>query len=227
MSNYPQKILDYIRDGQNAGFGSPKLNPQVIERLKSINIECDGYHGYLPLKEEGKYLNIGCGYDHRKGYINIDINQGMKPDIIASALDIDTLFESNSITGIVMIHCFQTLYFWEALDFLKKSLYILEPGGRLLLQQQNFGRIMKAMHNHPTLNGSEYMNVINGLYGVDMTLEGHKLIYPTTKFGWLLEFLISQLSIIGFVHIDAVDVEPEDWKPAWKDVIIVGEKKNG
>lgn len=226
MVNYSQAVIDYIRNGQNMEFGTPKLNPYTVEQLKTLNIECDGYHGYLPIENGGKYLNIGCGFDHRKGYVNIDIDPDMEPDILMQAADLEKTFEPNSIDGIVMIHMFQLLHLWEALDFMKMAFNVLKSNGRLLLQQQNFTRIINAISKYNFMtNENLFMNIMNGLYGLDMKLEQSRYKYPMTQFCWPARSLVAEMTRIGFRNISAVDIEPEDLQPGWKDVLIVGTKE--
>lgn len=47
-------------------------------------------------------LNIGCGYDKRKGYINMDITNDVKPDVVHNLLNIPYPFEDNAFDYILM-----------------------------------------------------------------------------------------------------------------------------
>jgi hypothetical protein len=44
-------------------------------------------HGTRPMNR----INIGCGYDHRPGYLNVDMDAACKPDMLITDKEFSTL----------------------------------------------------------------------------------------------------------------------------------------
>ena len=56
-------------------------------------------------------LNLGCGNDHKpkeEGWLNIDINQDVNPDIVAD-LNLPIEIEDNEVDEVLMRHCLEHL----------------------------------------------------------------------------------------------------------------------
>ena len=75
-------------------------------------------------------LNIGCGRKHFKGFINMDCNPNVCPDIVRD-LNKGLPFSDNSVDQIVAIH------FLEHVDDIQFTMYeiwrVLKPGAKLLV----------------------------------------------------------------------------------------------
>ena len=54
-------------------------------------------------------LNLGCGYKHKEGFINIDCFKGCKPDIVLDFNKFPYPFKDNSIDYIYSFHCLEHL----------------------------------------------------------------------------------------------------------------------
>jgi len=78
-------------------------------------------------------LNIGCGADKKEGYINIDVNPEVSPDLI---MDIKTdyfPYEAKSVQTIVMLHCLEHLEYhtWDHV-FMEFNRILKDNGGIIL-----------------------------------------------------------------------------------------------
>lgn len=78
-------------------------------------------------------LNLGCGWDHRDGYLNVDLYEFHNPDLAA---DITTLamlpraYYREIVAQDVLEHIGRT----QTADTLKVWAALLAPGGRLILR---------------------------------------------------------------------------------------------
>lgn len=91
-------------------------------------------------------LNLGCGSGKIEGFINVDIDPLMEPDLVADITK-SLPYNSGSVSEIVMFH---------AIEHLRKELHvriymemyrILEPGGKFILSYPEF---TKCYHNWKT-----------------------------------------------------------------------------
>lgn len=76
-------------------------------------------------------LNIGCGWDKKKGFINIDKAKEVKPDIVCDIED-GLPFKDNTAEYIYSAHCLEHVrperwrYVWEEIGRVAKDGCILE-----------------------------------------------------------------------------------------------------
>lgn len=49
---------------------------------------------------ETRNLNIGCGWDHKEGFVNVDMNEFHKPDVVADACNL-SMFDDGSFDYIL------------------------------------------------------------------------------------------------------------------------------
>lgn len=75
-------------------------------------------------------LNLGCGDDHRDGWVNVDIAAAVEPDVVHDLDDIPWPWPDNSVTEIEARHVFEHLRDPQAA--FAESARVLEPGGRLV-----------------------------------------------------------------------------------------------
>lgn len=54
-------------------------------------------------------LNLGCGYNRRPGYVNVDHDPKCEPDKVCDLESFPWPFESNSVTEVVMSHILEHL----------------------------------------------------------------------------------------------------------------------
>lgn len=78
----------------------------------------------------GKKLNVGCANNHEPGFINVDKNPDVHPDVVHDLECPPLPFDDNSIDSILGSHIFEHVTNFVPLveDFHR----ILKPGGHLL-----------------------------------------------------------------------------------------------
>jgi predicted SAM-dependent methyltransferase len=86
--------------------------------------------------ERGRRLNIGCGRIKKPGYLNVDIDVSVSPDVVFS-LSEPLPFGSDVFDQIEAYHVVEHIYPWTARDTLKDLWRILRPGGKLAIECPN------------------------------------------------------------------------------------------
>lgn len=87
-------------------------------------------------------LNLFCGTDQRKGYINIDAVEAFQPDLLWD-LRKELPYKSESMIEIRVQDGFEHLNCKDAQRILKHWINLLEKGGRLFLQLPDWDLVDK------------------------------------------------------------------------------------
>ena len=94
----------------------------------------------MPLK-----LNLGCGLDKRPGYINIDVREEVKPDLVWDLHYVPLPFPDNSVEEVIAKDVIEHVS-WRRVEALLKDIHrILKPGGRLYVQVPDLEAIAKKV----------------------------------------------------------------------------------
>jgi SAM-dependent methyltransferase len=81
-------------------------------------------------------LNMGCGKRKKVGYLNVDVDVAVKPDMVV-LLDPSLPFASGTFSLIEAYHVVEHVYPWVSSDIFKEFLRILKPGGKLAIECPN------------------------------------------------------------------------------------------
>ena len=117
---------------------------QLLERLYAPSSEGGGSDkglesdGYCTTMEpaDGPRLNVGCGRVKKPGYLNVDVDPTVSPDVLLT-LDSPLPFVGASFDLVEAYHVIEHVYPWQALDLLKEFCRILKPGGKIVLECPN------------------------------------------------------------------------------------------
>lgn len=149
-------------------------------------------------------LNIGCGYDYREGFVNIDGNPNLpRVDRVIDLSD-DALpnhFEEGSVGHILASDFIEHHYHWEAIQLLKDFFRILRSGGTIEMRLPDFEAIMTG--NYPT------RRKIIMLFGGQDIPQGEKDVshrrrfpqYFCHKYAYTPETMTEELQAVGFSDI--------------------------
>jgi predicted SAM-dependent methyltransferase len=177
----------------------------------------DSRDEYLNNSIEGRpwFLNMGCGKVKKSGYLNVDIDIAVNPDLVVS-LDPSLPFASATFTLIELYHVMEHVYPWVGLDILKEFWRILKPGGTLAIECPNIESACSWLVQNSDYGSDSQMGMwaIYGDPNSKSPLQMHKWGYtPIT--------LAEILKQSGFVSIQRK--APETHVPA-RDFRITGIK---
>lgn len=77
-------------------------------------------------------LNIGCEYDHKDGWTNLDIDPGVRPDVLGDARSMPQ-FADCTFDEILASHILEHFMETEIIPTLKEWNRILAPGGKITI----------------------------------------------------------------------------------------------
>ena len=164
-----------------------------------------------------KKLNLGCGKEKKKGYINIDSNTHVKPDIIDDAITLSK-FEDNSADVIECYHLLEHLTLRDAKKALRTWFRVLKSGGKLIMELPNLKKcceLLMTKTDKELDDGLGYNLAIIGIYGwppdIKKNPEGQQ-----HKWGWTPHSLSKELSKVGFEKIGGTDQIEQKWRKAYK-----------
>jgi SAM-dependent methyltransferase len=95
-------------------------------------------------------LNLGCGLYKRNGYINIDVREEVKPDLVID-LEKEFLkrFDNESVDEIIARDFIEHLSWRIVENFLKDCYRVLKKGGRMYIQTPDLEAISKKVILNP------------------------------------------------------------------------------
>lgn len=84
-----------------------------------------------------KKLNLGCGFEYLKGYVNCDLRTNLKADKHFNLNEFPYPFADNSVDEILLSHVLEHLD--DPIKILKECYRILKTGGKLDIRVPYFG----------------------------------------------------------------------------------------
>lgn len=125
-----------------------------------------------------KKLNLGCGEFKKEGYINLDWQSLVKPDVAHDLNKFPYPFEDNHFDLIEADHILEHLD--KVFDVMKELRRLLKPGGKLIIRVPHFSRgFTHVEHVHgfditfPLYFDKNFTK--SGYFGIDFQLERMKL----------------------------------------------------
>jgi hypothetical protein len=177
----------------------PLLSARVQRRLVGQLL---GQHS--PVK-----IHLGCGTEHLEGYLNIDVNPKVGPDL-AMSVDCLNVFPCNSVDIIESYHLLEHFHLNQARRALQDWFRVLKRGGLLVAELPNFARCIETIGQHFDDAGVDLS--MGGIYGYPLAidLEGDWQVH---KWGWTFESLKKELESIGFEDCQLHPIR-QVWRPA-------------
>ena len=158
-----------------------------------------------------KKLHLGCGTEHRKGWVNIDANKKCKPNIVSPAHRLP-MFKNGSADVIEACHLLEHLPYLQGIKALREWNRILKRGGLLFLELPDFARCVAILGKFKDPKGYD-MGMI-GIYGHPPMVETDGL-FQTHKWGWTAPALIETLTRVGFTEVTKIP-PTQKWRLAHK-----------
>lgn len=154
-------------------------------------------------------LNIGCGYDYREGFVNIDGNPNLPRVDRVIDLSSDRLthhFDCGSVAHILASDFIEHHYHWEAVQLMQDFFQLLHPGGTLEMRLPDFEAIIHG--SYPT------RQKIMMLFGGQDIPQGdkdlsHRRSFPQYfchKYAYTPRTMTDELTAVGF---DQIQTSPD------------------
>lgn len=83
-------------------------------------------------------INYGCGENKLEGFVNVDIEESTKPDLVCDLRRGPFPYENDSVDKIYMIHCIEHVEFDKWPLIFNEFYRVLKLGGELLLAYPEF-----------------------------------------------------------------------------------------
>ena len=162
---------------------------------------------FEPAPGELLKIHLGCGPDHREGWLNVDVNPDLRPDMVSRADSLPTLADGCA-EAIECCHLFEHLTITEARAALREWRRLLTPGGELRLELPDFAQCVRLIGTD--VDGWDLGMI--GLYGYPpaIDVEGAPQLH---KWGWTPESLRAELEAAGFVDVRQVPIT-QTWRKA-------------
>jgi 2-polyprenyl-3-methyl-5-hydroxy-6-metoxy-1,4-benzoquinol methylase len=156
-------------------------------------------------------LHLGCGPDKRAGWINVDTQAEVQPDIVSSVESLPMVFDA-SVDVIEACHLFEHLTFDQARRALREWARILRPGGELFLELPDLERCIRILGKYKD-NGGFDLGLI-GIHGYPPAIEKQG-VPQIHKWSWTKSALRAELREAGFADVEFGPIT-QTWRPAAK-----------
>lgn len=115
-------------------------------------------------------LNLGCGWDHRDGYLNVDLHEFHKPDLRADVTKLDML-PSGFYCEVVAQDVLEHLPRESTVDVLKEWSRLLKVGGKLHLRVPSVIDLAELMKRPENQSISQQELFVQCLFGTQAYTE--------------------------------------------------------
>jgi len=154
-------------------------------------------------------LHLGCGPEHRAGWVNVDANPDTRPQVVSRAEHLP-MFEDASVDEIEACHLFEHFCHHEALAALREWSRVLKPGGKLSLELPNLERCIRTLGQVTDKKGVDLG--LCGIFGYPPAIETDG-VFQVHKWGWTPQSLGEAMKNAGFTHVREEPVT-QTWRPA-------------
>ena len=134
-------------------------------------------------------LNLGCGGEHKKGYVNIDAFDNTIADKIMSVIDLK--IDDNISEEILMSQLIEHFGIARSIFALSECFRVLASQGKLIIETPDLRESFKIY-----LNGEreDRKNILPWIYGVDIPGMQHRFCFPE-------DLIEEELKKLGFENI--------------------------
>lgn len=150
-------------------------------------------------------VNLGSGRDYKEGWVNVDVDQSVKVDVVAD-LSQRFPFNDNSVDELLASDILEHFTKEDGIIFLKECHRVLKIHGKLTIRTHNIFQIFQQFHTDPQV-------VIHFLYG-DTKDTG---VFGSHKFAYTKKSLVHTLKLVGF-EIDSIIKESTNF-------LVIAKKK--
>jgi predicted SAM-dependent methyltransferase len=150
-------------------------------------------------------LYVGSRDYKPEGFLTVDIDEQMKPDIVADITE--TLpVDANSCSEVVASHVLEHLEWPDSFKTLSEFARILRPNGTLRLAVPDMSLLVRML-----LNGGMDFHAVGLLYGMG----GRENPFEAHRYGFTAGMLVDILDVLGFGEYDWWNSDVPDASNGW------------
>lgn len=150
-------------------------------------------------------LYVGSRNYKPDGYLTVDIDPSMMPDIVADITKM-TSVEDNSCSEVVAGHVLEHIDWPDSFLAFSEFARILRPGGELKIAIPDMGALLRML-----LSGDSAFHVIGLIYGVG----GRVNKFEQHRYGFTIGMVIDILEALGFSDFDWWNSNINDASNGW------------
>jgi len=112
----------------------------------------------------GLKLNLGCGFDIRSGYVNVDANDEHHPDLVSDVANLSALADcvaSEALAQDVLEHLPRA----KASTALREWNRVLQPEGQLIVRVPSVAHLLRLLEDKQHQDVATQQRLIQCLYG--------------------------------------------------------------
>lgn len=154
---------------------------------------------------ESRKLNIGCGFDYRKGYVNVDLHARHNPDVVGDVLDLamfETGYAEELVAQDVLEHVMRTdvrkaLFEWNR---------VMAKGGTLFVRTTDVVALTRALEAPENQALADQERLLQNMFGTQAYTGDFHLAGFTERvlrfYLWEAGFDVEALSLYYGVFVD-------------------------
>lgn len=150
-------------------------------------------------------LYVGARDYKPEGYLTLDIDSKMNPDIVGDITNLGNI-DSSSYDEIVVSHVLEHLEWPESYLALMELTRILRVGGTIKIAVPDMGSMIRMM-----LSGDSVWHVIGLIYGVG----GRTNKFEQHRYGFTAGMLVDILEVLGYTKLDWWNHKINDASNGW------------
>lgn len=155
----PHATQHHVQSAQSTAAQADPVATQMLHAEPASDAEPSAQ-----ARDAAPRLNVGCGFDYREGYVNVDLNEEHKPDLVADATWLQPIADGSCAEVIaqdVLEHMPRAkgttaLYEWNR---------VLMPGGRLVLRIPSLTHLLQLLSSESFQDLGAQQRLIQCLYG--------------------------------------------------------------
>ena len=187
-----------------------------------------------PSSFPGPKLNVGCGYDKRAGWLNIDFQAMHDPDIVADAANLHQI-EDNFATYVLAQDILEHFERSRVPTALREWNRVLQHGGLAdirttdvlgivdLMRQEKWNtpeghnHLLRSMFGTQAYKGDYHLSGFTRVYlAAELENAGFEVVKMEQRDGWLLEVLAKKTSHCAVDPLFAIEDEDEFVEQAYQ-----------
>ena len=138
----------------------PQVHSTALSDLKIFRTTILLFYGHRCVLLK---LNIGCGLEYKKGYVNVDAYNDTVADRVMSVTNLE--FESRSFSHVDCIQVVEHLGAAKSIYSVSEIYRVLKPEGTFLLETPD---LISSFKNFIKGNEDSRKLIMNWIYGLDM-----------------------------------------------------------